>query len=137
MEGQSDVRIRVGNGEQRPFEVTVVKTVRGRVVREARLRPDGDMRRDDHELAFVLTLLELVSEPVEPGLVETSGAIIRRTSQGVALLVGIVKHNDLERHIRLRLEGIARKVVVEVRLSEAVTDRVRSGCEKLTHPIQA
>ncbi len=72
-------------------------------------------------------------ERFEPGLVETSAGVI-----GLAIsLAGIVEHDDLDGYIRLRFEAVAGKVIVEVGLGEAVTDRVRSGGKEFAHPIQA
>jgi hypothetical protein len=78
------------------------------------------VRRDDHELVLSLTLVQFIHQPVKPIGIETPCPVLK------ANLVrhGIVEHNDLERHIRLRLEAVTGKVVGDVGLGETVADRL-------------
>ena len=130
---EDEIRIVVEDGDQRGIGRGDKYRHARSVIDEVRLRVDRDMGRDNHELVFVLPLLEFTFEPVDPGLVETTGGIIRLDLS----LAGIIEGDNLDRYIRLRLEAIRGKVVVHVGLGETVTNRVRSRGKKFAHPILA
>ena len=78
------------------------------------------VRRDDHELVLVLSELKFVREPVKTVGIE-SGLF---TKIKVLVRHRIVEHDDLQRHVGLRLKAVTGKVIGDVGLGETMTDRL-------------
>ena len=132
---QDEIRIGVKNGQQLQVcdhagagEQLVVA---GCGV-EGLLGVERDVRRNDHQFVPVLAVLQFGLEPVEAGLVEAGPGVLGL----VGALHGVVEGDDLDRHVRFRLEAVARKIGVEVGLFEAVTGGIRGGFKELAHPVQ-
>src|ERR1035437_5928913 len=68
------------------------------------------VRSDDHELALSLTLAQFAHQPVKMIGIQTA----LPTKNKIFVRHGIVKHNDLDRQVRLRLEAVTGKVIRDV-----------------------
>src|SRR5450759_4063574 len=79
------------------------------------------VRGDDHELGFGLTLIKLTHEPVPPLLVKRRVPIA--VIIGIVVSLGVVEHDDPERYIRLRFEGVAGESHFYVAQREAMSLR--------------
>src|SRR5450756_2039784 len=79
------------------------------------------VRGDDHELGFSLALLKFTYEPVITFLVKRRVPIA--VIIGIVVPLGIVEHDDPERYIRLRFEGVAGESRLYVRFSESMSFR--------------
>jgi len=98
---------------------------------EALLRVDGDVDREDHELAGVLAFLQFVGEPGVALGIDPGGAEVGRAAGGAGRFTGVVKHDHLERQIGLRGKGVAGCGVARGGAVEPVARRRRGGVEKL------
>ncbi len=95
--------------------------------------PIGQWAATTMSLPSAWPLSSSAHQPVIPLLVERDVPVAVVPRFVVAL--GVVQHEDPDRHLRFGLEGVAGKAGRRVGLGEAVSLRTRRGLEEFAHPL--
>jgi len=90
------------------------------------------MRRYYHQLTFGLSFVQLAHKPGITCFVQITMSPVRaKASVGwVIVALRIIKHNDLYRQFRVRLESVTGKTVFYISFIKTMSLRIGGGIEK-------